>query len=307
MCGMNSQNRHIGATIAVALLLVTAGCLGFGGGSDPAPDNETPDMDNGSDPVDENNTDTNGTTNTSGDDLLNTSMTFDEITERSSLDMLESSPYAYTMESESTTTIPTSPETVVSNSKSFDATVNDYDGETYILFTETARVDLPDRTEEDTQEGIFFGAPNINATKYDSSDEWQYGQRYANYENPYAIVQQNMDSPSITEDGNTIVLTETVDSFAYQGAMANSLENVPVEEIDTDETTVEVTIRNEQNETHVVEEITLTRSVSGTATTPSGDQDSFESEMETTVTYDYENVEEIEPPSQFTEENSTDN
>lgn len=298
---MNENTRKIIATLTVAMMLISAGCLGFGGGSDPAPENETPTNET---PPTNNGT---GGENITPNGALDASMSVSEIIDRSLSDMIESSPYAYTMESTSTTQIFTEPEITLTQERTYDATVNEISEERYIEYDESTTVSTPDNTNTTSNDGEYFEAPNVNTIRSSGSSQWQYPGSNYGFVDPHTIIQENIDSPTVSvESADTIVISDSMSEVDDQGVFTNTRDNMVVAEMDERQMDVRIVIRNEENSTNVIESIKVTSIESGVVNGTSGDQIDFETESTTTIEYTYDSVSPIETPDEFIEsENST--
>jgi hypothetical protein len=300
---MKDNTRKVIATLAVAIMLISAGCLGFGGGSDPAQENETPTNETPPQNDGENNTD--GGDNVTPNGTLDDSMNVSEIIDRSRGDMTEASPYAYTMESTSTTQVSADTEFTITQERTHDATVNDVSEERYIEYDET--ITLSTSTNTTSNSGVYFETPNLNTVRSSDSSKWQYPGSNYGYADPYTIIRENMNSPTVsTESPDTIVISDTLDEIDSRGLFTNTRRILPVAEMNAQQTDVRVVIQNEENSTHVVESIEVTTTESGVINSTNGGQAGFETESTTTIDYTYDSVSPIETPDEFIEsENST--
>lgn len=302
---MNENTRKIVATLTVAIMLISAGCLGFGGGSDPAPENETPT--NETPPQNNGENGTNGEDNITPDGSLDASMSVSEIIERSRGDMIESSPYAYTMESTSDTQIFVESDVTITQERTYDATVNEVSEERYIKYDESFTISTPDNTTTTSNTGEYFETPNVNTIRSADSSQWQYPGSNYGFVDPHTLIQENMNSPTVSvESADTIVISDSISGIDDRGVFTNTRDIISVVEMNERQMDVSVVIRNEENSTNVVESIEVTTTESGVANSTSGDQLDFQTKSTTIIEYTYDSVSPIETPDEFTErENST--
>lgn len=286
---MVNSTRKIGTTIIVALMLLSAGCLGFGG-TDQTPTNETP---------------TNGDGDTPQYTMLNESMSVAEIAEQTREDTKDVSPYTYTMESTSTVRVFAESTFTITQEKTHETTVNDIDETRYVEYNESYTISSPETTNTTSSSGVYYESPNVNTIRYDDSSQWQYPGSNYGFVDPFVLLTENMNSPTVsTESTDTIVISETLNEIDDRGLFTNARSVISVAGVTDQQTEISIVIQNEENAPNVVESIEVTSTETGVANSTAGGQSDFESEMSTTIEYNYESVSPIETPDGVeTEEN----
>lgn len=302
---MSKRKRKFGVLIVVLIMVVSAGCLGFGG-SDPAPEQPTNETNETNTTDGNNDIPQNNTTVVEPNGALDDSMSPDEIFSRTTGDMIEVSPYGYTMNSESTSTVDGDPSIEIVEERSQEAVVNDFSENELIDFETRIESVSGGETTTIDESGTYFGSPNINATSPDGNNTWTIAD-HTEYQNPYHLIRMNYDSSNTNvriDDPDTIIISGTASDISMNPTTTRTASGFPDPDIESETVEFTMEIQNMENSPNVVESITLSQDVRGTViVAEDGSRGDFEMESSTTVDYRYD-VNDIQTPDYFTEDNT---